>query len=87
MVYLLNHKTFGHDALPTNRYSHRHYFRGGPKSGSFLIYQPNVINQKPIMMGLWYFSYLNLCTKTIKNSKYHILPIKTLHYFAISSRS
>lgn len=49
----------------------------------FLIYQPTVNNQKPIMMGWWFYSF-ELCNETIKNSKHHLLKINWLHYIVSS---
>ena len=47
----------------------------GPKSRPFLIYQTTAINQKPIIMRLGFFTVLKVCSKTIKNSKHHLLKI------------
>ena len=54
----------------------------GPKSRHFLIYQPIAINLEPIMMTLWFFMLLKMCTEMTKNSK-HQLEIHILHYTAI----
>ena len=37
--------------------------------GSFYL---TTINQKPVMMSLWFFNFLKVCIKTIKNSKHDL---------------
>ena len=45
-------------------------------------------NQKPIMMTLWLFTLLKVCTKIIKNSKHDLLKINRSHLItAILSKS
>ena len=53
-----------------------------PKSWRLLIYQSTLINQKPIIMCLLLFTFLNVYTKTIKNSKHHVLKINRAHCIA-----
>ena len=60
-IYLLNCKSYGHETWRTNRYSHEQYFAWfngvGSKSRLFKIYQYIVIDQKPILMSLWFFTF------------------------------
>lgn len=42
------------------------------RSTNLPTYQPTAFNQKPIMVGLWFFTLLKLFAETIKNSKYHL---------------
>ena len=46
----------------------------GPKFKLFLVYQPSVINQKPIKISLWYF-LAKVCSAAIKNRKHHPLKL------------
>ena len=46
----------------------------GPKSSTLLIYQPTAIYPKPISKSLWPFTILEVCNKTVKNSK-HLLKV------------
>ena len=45
----------------------------------WLIFQHTAINQKTIMMSLWYV--------TIKNGKHHLLKASTLYYIVMISKS
>lgn len=46
----------------------------GLKSRPFSVYQPDAINEKPVVMSLW-LSFLKVCTETLKNSKYCVLRL------------
>ena len=48
----------------------------GSRSKPFLIYQTTTINQKLILMSLWLFTLLKLCTEALKNSKHDLLKTK-----------
>ena len=57
-----------------------------PNSRPILIYQPTSINQKQIVMSLWFFTLLNVCTGMIK-SNCHQQKNNRLHYTAILSKT
>ena len=63
--YLLNLASFGYETWLTNRLSHSHFNL------------PTYLNQKSIMVSLWFFTLLKVCTVTIKNRKYHLKKIST----------
>ena len=64
------------------------YFgRLDPKSRPFSIYQPTVINQRPILMSLRFFGLLKMSTETIEKWKHHLIKIKRSHYTTILSKS
>ena len=45
------------------------------------------VNKKLSTMSLWYFSLLKVCTKTIKNSKHHLIQNNRSHFIKIIKRS
>ena len=48
----------------------------------FLIYQTTVINQKPNMMRLWFFTLLKVRTETAHYIKHRLMKINKSHYIA-----
>ena len=61
------------------------WFEGlGPESRSFLIYQPTIFNQEPIVTSFWSFTLLKERTETIKNSK-HLPKINRVRCIAVLS--
>ena len=87
-IYLLNHKSICREIRPTNnRYCHGQYtftkYFGWFKilcteSRLSLIYQPSAINQKPVMVSVWFF--------TLRENKKH-RKVNRSHYIAISLKS
>ena len=54
------------------------------RSRPFSIYQLTIINQKPILMSLWFFNFLKVCTEMFKKWKDQS-KISRSHYIAIFS--
>ena len=57
-----------------------------PKSRPFLLHLSATINEKPIMMSLWFFSLLKIHIETIKGREYLLTTVKKLYYISILSK-
>ena len=52
----------------------------------FLVYQAIIINEKPIMMNLCFFTPLKVPTETFKTRKNYLFKINLSHYIPIASK-
>ena len=43
----------------------------GPKCRPSLIHKSTAVNQQPIMMSLWFFTLLKICTDMTMKNNYH----------------
>ena len=93
-ICFLNHDLIGHEIRVTDIDSHGNlfkndvaWFRGlGPKARLFFIHQPTTtVQQKPIMMSIWFFIFLKVCTDIVENGKRQV-KINRLNYIAILSK-